>query len=138
MKRPRHLTPAEAEIARLLDKQRMYGLELVSASNGKLSMRAIYVQLGRMVRRGYVVACKSFPAPPGESGMPRTPYRLTALGKRSLYAHEVWLQAFDRGPPPRSYTDELLEALAKKPTPTVDADVKLSPGFVASLLESDG
>ena len=60
-----------------------YGLELVSASRGKLKRGGIYVTLGRMEEKGLVTS-----APGGDDGRRR--YRPTALGERALVAARVF------------------------------------------------
>jgi DNA-binding PadR family transcriptional regulator len=59
-----------------------YGLELVSASRGRLKRGGIYVTLGRMEEKGLVTSAVS------EGG--RRLYRPTALGERALVAMRVF------------------------------------------------
>jgi DNA-binding PadR family transcriptional regulator len=68
---------------------RMYGLELVAESGGRLKRGSVYVVLGRMQEKGYVEADKEKHA--DDSGLvPRRMYRATALGLRVLRA---WIVA---------------------------------------------
>jgi DNA-binding PadR family transcriptional regulator len=55
-----------------------YGLELVSASRGRLKRGGIYVTLGRMEQKGLVTSTVA------DRG--RRQYRPTALGERALLA----------------------------------------------------
>ena len=59
-----------------------YGLELVSASRGRLKRGGVYVTLGRMAEKGLVASST------GEGG--RRIYRPTALGERALLAAQVF------------------------------------------------
>jgi DNA-binding PadR family transcriptional regulator len=63
----------------------MYGLQLVERSDGALKRGTVYVTLGRMEAKGFVVSQQE-PAPPGAIGLPRRIYRPTALGERMLRA----------------------------------------------------
>ena len=56
-----------------------YGLELVTASRGRLKRGGIYVTLGRMEDKGLVTSSAS-----GDDGRRR--YRPTGLGERALMA----------------------------------------------------
>jgi len=70
----------------LAGSHEMYGLELVSASGGRLKRGTVYVTLGRMEDKGYVTSAQEA-KPPGAIGLPRRMYRLTSLGRR---AREAW------------------------------------------------
>lgn len=59
-----------------------YGLELVSASRGRLKRGGIYVTLGRMEEKGLVTSSTSADG--------RRRYRPTALGERALLAAKVF------------------------------------------------
>ena len=87
-RRPRILTlsPKESLILELLvQKQGMYGLQLVAASGGLLKRGTVYVTLGRMEEKGYIVS--RLEDPPAEAGgMPRRLYQPTTLGRRVLKA----------------------------------------------------
>ncbi len=65
----------------------MYGLELVSASGGKLKRGTIYVTLGRLQEKRFVRSrVKRDSTHPG---LPRPRYTVTALGERALAAAEI-------------------------------------------------
>lgn len=69
-------------------QDRMYGLELVSESSGRLKRGTVYVILGRMQQKGYVEAEPEKFA--DDSGLvPRRMYRATALGLRVLRAWTI-------------------------------------------------
>src|SRR5262245_7159592 len=90
-KRPRMLTlsPKESVILQLLVRDDdAYGLELVSASRGRLKRGTVYVTLGRMEEKGYITS-RLEDAPPEAGGLPRRIYKATALGRRVL---EAWSQ----------------------------------------------
>jgi PadR family transcriptional regulator len=74
------------DLLALVGSGEMYGLELVEASDGQLKRGTVYVTLGRMEDKGYVVSVQEV-KPPGAIGLPRRMYRLTPLGKR---AREAW------------------------------------------------
>jgi len=80
------LPPKEALILELLvQQQEMYGLELVAASRRRLKRGTVYVTLGRMEDKGYVLS-RLEPAPPDAGGLPRRVYEPTAFGRRVLKA----------------------------------------------------
>ena len=63
-----------------------YGLDLVARSNGLLKRGSVYVTLGRMEGKGYVVS--RLDDRPGE-GPPRRLYEPTSLGLRALVASRL-------------------------------------------------
>jgi PadR family transcriptional regulator, regulatory protein PadR len=67
----------------LVGKKQMYGLQLVTASRGKLKRGTVYVTLGRMEDKGYIASTLDAP-PPGAGGLPRRIYEPTPLGYRML------------------------------------------------------
>ena len=69
----------------LVDGDEMYGLQLVSASKGRLKRGTIYVTLGRMEDKGYVASRLDEP-PLGIGGLPRRLYEPTALGRQVFKA----------------------------------------------------
>lgn len=85
---PRVLTlpPRELLILELLRAQDLYGLQLVTASSGRLKRGTVYVTLGRMEEKGYITSTLEA-APPGAGGLPRRIYTATPLGRRML---AVW------------------------------------------------
>lgn len=70
----------------LAERGRMYGLQLVSDSHGKLKRGTVYVTLGRMEQKGLI---ESEPEKlTDDSGLvPRRMYRATSYGVRVL---EIW------------------------------------------------
>lgn len=83
-----HLSAKEALILRLLGTGEMYGLELVTASDGTLKRGTVYVTLGRMEEKGYVRS-RLEDAPPAAGGLPRRIYEPTAFGRQVASA---WAQ----------------------------------------------
>ena len=69
----------------LVQKQGMYGLQLVAASGGLLKRGTVYVTLGRMQEKGYLES-RTEPLPAGAMGLPRRIYRPTAHGLRVFNA----------------------------------------------------
>jgi DNA-binding PadR family transcriptional regulator len=94
-RRPRMLTLSAKEsliLELLVRKQGMYGLQLVAASRGLLKRGTVYVTLGRMEEKGYIVS--RLEDPPAEAGgMPRRIYQATTLGRRVL---KTWTGAVGR------------------------------------------
>jgi len=84
---PRALTlsPKELLVLELLRDQKLYGLQLVAASNRRLKRGTVYVTLGRMEEKGYITSTLEA-APAGAGGLPRRIYKATALGRRMLAA----------------------------------------------------
>src|SRR4249919_4199148 len=80
------LPPRETLILQLLvqDKE-MYGLQLVAASKRRLKRGTVYVTLGRMEEKGYILS-RLEDAPPDMGGLPRRLYEATPLGRRVLAA----------------------------------------------------
>jgi DNA-binding PadR family transcriptional regulator len=74
----------------LAHNEELYGLQLVSASKGRLKRGTIYVTLGRMEDKGYV-ASHTEDAPDGAGGLPRRLYRATPFGLRVLKAWTTFL-----------------------------------------------
>ena len=65
----------------LLREKRLFGLQLVAASKGRLKRGTVYVTLGRMEEKGYITSTLEDP-PPGAGGLPRRLYEPTTLGRR--------------------------------------------------------
>ncbi len=81
------LPPKEALILELLVQEKeMYGLQLVAVSRGRLKRGTVYVTLGRMEEKGYILS-RLDPAPLDAGGLPRRVYEPTAFGRRVL---KVW------------------------------------------------
>ena len=78
------LSGKEHVILELLGKSReMYGLELVTESGGALKRGTVYVTLGRMEEKGYVIS-RAEAASPAQGGLPRRLYRSTPYGRELL------------------------------------------------------
>ena len=76
------LSAKEALVLDLLcDQPGLYGLQLVEASSGALKRGTVYVTLGRMEDKGYVLSRVDEDAPE-HGGMPRRRYEPTPLGRR--------------------------------------------------------
>ena len=69
----------------LVEREELYGLQLVGASKRRLKRGTVYVTLGRMEEKGYITA-RLEPPPADAGGMPRRLYRATPLGRRVLAA----------------------------------------------------
>ena len=82
------LSPKEQLILELLIRRRggLYGLELVTASRGRLKRGTVYVTLARMEDKGFVTS-RQEDAPADAGGLPRRIYSPTALGRRIVDAH---------------------------------------------------
>ena len=78
------LSAKEHVILELLGRSReMYGLELVTESDGALKRGTVYVTLGRMEEKGYVTS-HAGEMSPGQAGLPRRLYRSTPYGRELL------------------------------------------------------
>ena len=77
----------------LVGAKEMYGLELVATSGGALKRGTVYVTLGRMEDKGYVVSRLDGAGAPG-GGLPRRMYAPTALGREVLGAWAVAASRF--------------------------------------------
>ena len=86
--RPRLLTLSAKEsliLELLIDRDELYGLQLVAASKRRLKRGTVYVTLGRMEDKGYITS-RLENAPADVGGMPRRLYHATPLGRRVLAA----------------------------------------------------
>ena len=80
------LSSKEALVLALLGHSKeMYGLELVAASAGGLKRGTVYVTLGRMEQKGYVVSHVEDETP-ANGGLPRRLYAATGHGRQVLAA----------------------------------------------------
>jgi len=80
------LPPKERLILDLLVSQGpLFGLQLVAMSGGDLKRGTVYVTLGRLESKGFVVS-EQETMPAGAIGLPRRIYRPTPLGERVLRA----------------------------------------------------
>ena len=87
-RRPKLLTLSTKEsliLELLVERDELYGLQLVAASKRKLKRGTVYVTLGRMEEKGYITS-RLEDAPPDMGGMPRRLYKATPLGRRVLAA----------------------------------------------------
>jgi PadR family transcriptional regulator PadR len=76
------LSDKESLILEMLARGRdMYGLQLVTTSRGRLKRGTVYVTLGRMEAKGFVVS-RAEEAPEGAGGLPRRLYEATPYGLR--------------------------------------------------------
>ncbi len=66
----------------------MYGLEMVTASGGRLKLGSVYVTLGRMESKGCIES-RQESRRPNSRGLPRRLYKPTALGMRVLVEWEL-------------------------------------------------
>ncbi len=73
------VSATESLILDILDGREHFGLELVQVSDGRLRRGSIYVTLGRMERKGFVVS-RQEERQPGAIGLPRRMYRATPYG----------------------------------------------------------
>jgi DNA-binding PadR family transcriptional regulator len=80
------LPPKEALILELLlQHKEMYGLEMVTASRKRLKRGTVYVTLGRMEEKGFILS-RLEPPPSDAGGLPRRVYEATPFGRRVLAA----------------------------------------------------
>jgi PadR family transcriptional regulator, regulatory protein PadR len=84
------LSAKESLILELLVREKeLYGLQMVAASKRRLKRGTVYVTLGRMEEKGYIVS-RLEDAPPRAGGLSRRVYQPTPLGRRVL---TVWTGA---------------------------------------------
>lgn len=80
----------EALIMQLLVRSgELYGLEMVTQSEGELKRGTVYVTLDRMEDKGYLTSRQEEKLP-GAIGLPRRLYKLTGFGQRVLEAWEMY------------------------------------------------
>jgi PadR family transcriptional regulator PadR len=85
---PQTLPPKELLILEMLvGRGPLHGLGLVEESEGRLKRGTVYVTLGRMEAKGFILSEQEQPHP-AAIGLPRRTYRVTPLGERMLGA---WL-----------------------------------------------
>lgn len=75
----------------LIARGAMYGLEMVSASEGELKTGTIYVTLQRMADKGFVES-REEPRRKNETGTPRRIYKITSFGEHVFKAQELALR----------------------------------------------
>jgi PadR family transcriptional regulator, regulatory protein PadR len=76
----------------LIAKGELFGLEMVTLSEGELKRGTIYVTLQRMSDKGYVES-REEPRQMPEIGIPRRKYSVTGLGER-VYQTNIRAQEF--------------------------------------------
>jgi DNA-binding PadR family transcriptional regulator len=92
------LSAKESLILEMLGRgEELYGLQLVSASKGRLKRGTVYVTLGRMEDKGYVKS-RIEDAPEGAGGLPRRLYEATPQGVRVLRAWSALIQQLSPQP----------------------------------------
>jgi DNA-binding PadR family transcriptional regulator len=84
----------EALILEALGGREMFALQLVEESQGRLKRGTVYVTLGRMQEKGYVLS-RTADRHPGAIGLPRRLYRATAFGLRVLDAWQTFRAALE-------------------------------------------
>ena len=85
------LSGKEGLILDLLGRsKKMYGLELVAASDGELKRGTVYVTLARMEDKGFI-SSRLDDEPPPSGGLPRRLYTATSYG-RELQSARVALR----------------------------------------------
>jgi len=95
MKSVPSLSTKERLILELLTAQdRMYGLQLVAASRGRIKRGTVYVTLGRMEQKGYVRSRVETQAQ-AEGRLPRRLYEPTPHGLRVLQAWTAVVRALE-------------------------------------------
>ena len=87
---PTRLSALEFLILKMLinNSGEMFGLEMVESSGGRLKRGTIYVTLGRMEDKGFILSRKEKQRE-GARGLPRRLYKPSALGQRVLAAWEI-------------------------------------------------
>lgn len=76
---------------------KLYGLEMVKASEGALKMGTIYVLLGRLEDKGFVTSHREELKKGSDQVVPRRFYEITGTGKRVLHAFEAAKAAYAHG-----------------------------------------
>ena len=81
----------------LVEREELFGLQMVELSAGRLKRGTVYVTLGRMQEKGYLES-RQEPLPPGAIGLPRRLYRPTGFALRALAAWKAAEQIYLSGP----------------------------------------
>lgn len=84
-----NLTAKEFLILKMLvnGSNELYGLQMVSDSDGMLKKGTIYVTLGRLEDKGYIESHKE-EAKPKERGLPKRLYKATGHGAKVFALHQ--------------------------------------------------
>lgn len=67
----------------LANGDELFGLQIVQLSEGAISKGTLYVTVGRMVEKGFVVSRQEAPRE-GALGPPRRFYQITGVGREAL------------------------------------------------------
>lgn len=95
------LTSAEATILGILrdsGDREMYGLEVLRASNGKVTRGSLYTTMDRIEQKGFIKSHRENVAEsnfvPEEHRIPRRIFKITGLGQAAFAAHEAARKVF--------------------------------------------
>ena len=80
----------------LMNRGKMFGLEMVEASRGELKKGTIYVTLGRMEKKQLLDSYEE-ERPENENGIARRIYNTTDYGERIYRAQEIALKYLNMG-----------------------------------------
>ena len=97
---PRFSATERLIIELLTVHEKLFGLQMVEISDGRLKRGTVYVTLGRMQEKGYLES-RQEPLPPGAIGLPRRLYRPTGFALRALAAWKAAERAYLTGPAPQ-------------------------------------
>ena len=86
------ISPVESFILDLVEDRERYGLELVDLSAGRLKRGSVYVTLGRMEHKGFVISRQEERAT-SAIGLPRRLYRATPYGLKVRDAYHLLREA---------------------------------------------
>ena len=82
------ISAVESIVLDLIESRERYGLELVELSGGRLKRGSVYVTLGRMERKGFVIS-RQEDRTEGAIGLPRRLYRATPYGLKVRDAYRL-------------------------------------------------
>ena len=82
------ISAVESIVLDLIESRERYGLELVDLSGGRLKRGSVYVTLGRMERKGFVIS-RQEDRTEGAIGLPRRLYRATPYGLKVRDAYRL-------------------------------------------------
>src|SRR5262245_39790582 len=94
---PKFSTAERLILELLVDREELFGLQMVELSGGRLKRGTVYVTLGRMQEKGYLES-RQEPLPEGAIGLPRRLYRPTGLAMRILAAWKAAEEIYLTGP----------------------------------------
>jgi DNA-binding PadR family transcriptional regulator len=84
----------------LVDRDELFGLQMVELSGGRLKRGTVYVTLGRMQEKGFLES-RQEALPAGAIGLPRRLYRPTSVALRALAAWQAAEQLYRAHPEPQ-------------------------------------